>query len=76
MQLLPYLGYCKKCCDEHKGVYIFLKLIYYFWLPWVLVGVQGLSLVWASRGHSSVGHGLRIVEASIVQHWLQALRRG
>ena len=31
----------------------FLNLFYYFWLCWVFVSVRGLSLVAASRGHSS-----------------------
>ena len=37
-------------------IYLFLKFIYlfiYFWLCWVFVSVRGLSLVAASRGHSS-----------------------
>ena len=44
------------CCrSEHQGVIIFLSiyLFIYFWLCWVFVSVQGLSLVVASGGHSS-----------------------
>ena len=36
--------------------FIFLNLFYlfiYFWVCWVFISVQGLSLVVASRGHSS-----------------------
>ena len=39
-----------------KGIPLFLLFIYlfiYFWLCWVFVSVQGLSLVAASGGHSS-----------------------
>ena len=42
-------------CSSH-GVAIlqfFLNLFIYFWLCWVFVSVRGLSLVAASRGHSS-----------------------
>ena len=44
---------------ENWVVFYFLKrlefiyLLIYFWLCWVFVSVQGLSLVVASRGHSS-----------------------
>ena len=34
-------------------IYLFIYLFIYFWLCWVFVSVQGLSLVAASRGHSS-----------------------
>ena len=34
--------------------YFFLFIYFYFWLCWVFVSVQGLSLVAASRGHSSL----------------------
>ena len=33
--------------------FIFIYLVIYFWLCWVFVSVWGLSLVAASRGHSS-----------------------
>ena len=33
--------------------FFFFNLFIYFWLCWVLVSVRGLSLVAASRGHSS-----------------------
>ena len=33
--------------------YKFIYLFIYFWLSWVFVSVRGLSLVVASRGHSS-----------------------
>ena len=26
LKLLPYLGYCKKCCNKHRGAYVFLNL--------------------------------------------------
>ena len=34
-------------------IYIFICFYIYFWLCWVFVSVQGLSLVAASGGHSS-----------------------
>ena len=45
----------------------------YFWLRWVFVAVQGLSLVGARRGYSLVaGCGLLIAVASlVVEHGLQ-----
>ena len=33
--------------------FVFINLFIYFWLRWVFVSVQGLSLVAASGGHSS-----------------------
>ena len=36
-------------------LFIFNLFIYLFWLCWVFVSVRGLSLVAASRGHSSSG---------------------
>ena len=50
------------CCSSpaiKKGVkilvfiYLFIYLFIYFWLCWVFVSVQGLSLVAAGGGHSS-----------------------
>ena len=35
-------------------IYLFIYFIIYFWLCWVFVSVRGLSLVAASRGHSSL----------------------
>ena len=36
-------------------IYLFMYLfIYFFWLRWVFVAARGLSLVAASRGHSSL----------------------
>ena len=35
------------------NIYLFIYLFIYFWLCWVFVSVRGLSLVAASRGHSS-----------------------
>ena len=34
-------------------IYLFIYLFIYFWLCWVFVSVQGLSLLAASGGHSS-----------------------
>ena len=39
-------GFC--CC-----CFLIFYLLIYFWLCWVFVSVRGLSLVTASRGHSS-----------------------
>ena len=36
-----------------KFIYLFIYLFIYFWLCWVFVSVQGLSLVVARGGHSS-----------------------
>ena len=45
----------------------FFLVFIYFWLPWVLVVVCGLSLVVESGGYSLVVlHRLRIVVASLV----------
>ena len=38
---------------QNHGVFFFFDLCIYFWLCWVFVSVRGLSLVAASRGHSS-----------------------
>ena len=38
---------------EFLYFYLFIYLFIYFWLCWVFVSVQGLSLVAASGGHSS-----------------------
>ena len=35
------------------NIYLFIYLFTYLWLCWVFVSVRGLSLVVASRGHSS-----------------------
>ena len=35
-------------------IYLFIYLFIYFWLCWVFISVRGLSLVVASRGHSSL----------------------
>ena len=35
-------------------LFFFINLLIYFWLCWVFVSVQGLSLVVASGGHSSL----------------------
>ena len=40
--------------DSINNIYIVLKtFFFFFWLCWVFVSVRGLSLVAASRGHSS-----------------------
>ena len=47
---------CAICCDwVFLFVFVFFNFIYlfYLWLCWVFVSVRGLSLVVASRGHSS-----------------------
>ena len=36
------------------SIYLFIYLFIYLWLCWVFVSVQGLSLVVASGGHSSL----------------------
>ena len=43
------------------------KKVFIFWLCWVFIAVQGLSLVAESKGYSLVGvPGLRIVVVSLV----------
>ena len=37
----------------YLSIYLFIYLFIYLWLCWVFVSVRGLSLVVASRGHSS-----------------------
>ena len=56
--------------------YLFIYFYIYFWLCWVFVSVQGLSLVVASGGHSSSQCvGLFTIAASIVaEHRLQMRR--
>ena len=39
-------------CSSFTGIFFF-NLFIYFWLCWVFVSVQGVSLVAASGGHSS-----------------------
>ena len=39
---------------EVLGILIIIYLFIYFWLCWVFVSVQGLSVVAASGGHSSL----------------------
>ena len=52
-----WLGFKKpKLPDGFQGKVFFLNLFYlfiYFWVCWVFISVQGLSLVVASGGHSS-----------------------
>ena len=49
-------------------LWFFVCLFVYFWLHWVFIAVQGLSLVAASRGYSS----LRCAGFSL--RWLLLLR--
>ena len=54
-----------------QGQYIFKILFIYFWLCWVFLAAQGLSLIAVSRGYSLVevlGH-LIGVEAQSLNHW-------
>ena len=47
--LMNFMAY-----ESHLNFYfLFYLFIYYLWLCWVFVSVQGLSLVVASGGHSS-----------------------
>ena len=58
---LPPIWYQWNICSEFSGrrtfyfilFYLFIYLFIYFWLCWVFISVRGLSLVAASRGHSS-----------------------
>ena len=45
--------WCRGEQSEKMGLAFSFYLFIYFWLFWVFVSVQGLSLVAASRGHSS-----------------------
>ena len=47
-------GHSDRCeVIPHCSFFFFFNLFIYFWLCWVFVSVQGLSLVVASGGHSS-----------------------
>ena len=53
----------------------FIYLFIYFWLCWVFVSVRGLSLVVASRGHSSSRCvGLSLSRPLVAEHRLQSCR--
>ena len=60
--------------------FFFLNLFLYFlnlflWLCWVFVSVRGLSLVVASRGHSSSRcMGLSLLRPLVAEHRLQTRR--
>ena len=57
-----------------KLLYLFIYFIY-FWLRWVFVSVRGLSLVAASRGHSSSRcTGLSLSWPLVAEHRLQTRR--
>ena len=52
---------------ETGFIFIHIYIFIYFWLPWVFIAVQGLSLVAKSRGYSLVVmQGLLSVVASLV----------
>ena len=50
-QSLILLMKCKSC--TFFKIYFCIYIFFIFWLCWVFVSVRGLSLVVASRGHSS-----------------------
>ena len=55
----------------NKFIYLFI----YFWLCWVFISVQGLSLVVASGGHSSSWcAGLSLSRPLVAEHRLQMRR--
>ena len=58
------------------GTYFkFIYLFIYFWVCWVFVSVQGLSLVAASGGHSSSRcTGLSLSRPLVAEHRLQTCR--
>ena len=52
---------------ETGFIFIYIYIFIYFWLPWVFIAVQGLSLVAKSGGYSLVVmQGLLSVVASLV----------
>ena len=55
-----------------SSIFFFKIYLFYFWLCWVFVAPQVLSLVAVSRGYSFVMvHGVLIVVASLVaDRWL------
>ena len=60
-----------KSIAHFKKIYLFI----YFWLCWVFVSVQGLSLVAASGGHSSSRcAGLSLSRPLVAEHKLQMRR--
>ena len=44
---------CNEEKEKPRWFFLFIYLFIYLWLCWVLISVRGLSLVAASRGHSS-----------------------
>ena len=55
--------------------FFFFFILIYFWLCWVFVSVQGLSLVAASGGHSSSQcMGLSLSRPLVAEHRLQTRR--
>ena len=52
--LFPCPLLCHLKVRRFVSVLFFLNLFIYFWLCWVFISVQGLSLVAASGGHSSL----------------------
>ena len=56
--------------------FLFIYLFIYLWLCWVFVSVRGLSLVAASRGHSSsqCAGPLTVAASLVAEHRLQTRR--
>ena len=66
----------QRCRSRSYSFLFFLNYYLFIWLCWVFVSVRGLSLVAASRGHSSsrcVGP-LTIVASVVAEHRLQMRR--
>ena len=59
----------------NESFFFFFNLFIYLWLCWVFVSVRGLSLVVASRGHSSSWcAGLSLSWPLVAEHRLQTRR--
>ena len=64
-----------KCIFLNALFTLFVYLFIYFWLCWVFISVQGLSLVVASGGHSSSRcAGLSLSRPLAAEHRLQTRR--
>ena len=58
-------------CSTHIYLFNFIYLFIYFWLWWVFVAVQGLSLVAASGGYSSLRYaGFSLLWLLVAEHGL------
>ena len=61
------VSYLSDLMEVFLSSFILVPLSFFFWLRWFFVAARGLSLVAASRGHSSLQRaGFLVVVASLV----------